>query len=82
MTKKERIGIVVSCKTFKTRVIAIQIRYRHEKYAKTLVKTKRYMIHDEKESSKLGDIVSMEECAPISRKKKWALKQILKSYII
>lgn len=80
MVKKERIGIVVSAKPEKTIIIAIQTRYQHHKYGKTLIKTKRYMAHDEMNDCKSGDLVLIEESAPISRNKKWRLKEILKSY--
>ena len=80
MVKKERIGVVVSNKAEKTIVVAIQTRYQHPKYGKILVKTKRYMAHDEENSSKSGDIVLLEESAPYSRNKKWKLKEIIKFY--
>jgi len=80
MSKKERIGVVVSDKPNKTIVVAIQTRYPHPKYGKILVKTKRYMAHDENNQCKAGDIVLVEESAPYSRHKKWALKEILKVY--
>nr|AYO28723.1 ribosomal protein S17 [Neotessella volvocina] len=80
MTKKERIGIVVSNKPEKTIVVAIQTRYQHKKYAKTLIKTKRYMAHDEENLCKSGDLVLLEESSPYSRHKKWKLKKILKIY--
>ncbi len=80
MVKKERIGVVVSNKAEKTIVVAIQTRYSHPKYGKILVKTKRYMAHDEKNSCNSGDIVLLEESPPFSRHKKWNLKEILKSY--
>ena len=57
MARKERLGIVVSNKPNKTIVVAVQIRYQHPKYGKTLVQTKRYMAHDEKNICKEGDIV-------------------------
>lgn len=79
MTKKERIGIVVSNKADKTIVVAIQIRYQHQKYGKTLIRTKRYMAHDEENQCKAGDIVLIEESVPISRHKTWALKNIVKA---
>ena len=78
MVKKERIGVVVSNKPEKTIVVAIQTRYRHPKYGKILVKTKRYMAHDEQNACNSGDIVLLEESDPNSRRKKWALKEILK----
>lgn len=80
MGKKERIGIVVSNKPEKTIVVAIQTRYQHPKYNKTLVKTKRYMAHDELNTCKSGDLVLLEESPPISRNKRWKLKEILKIY--
>ena len=78
MAKKERIGIVVSDKANKTVVVAIQMRYQHPKYGKTLLKTKKYMAHDEENKCKSGDLVLLEESAPISKNKKWVLKEILK----
>ena len=80
MAKKERIGIVVSNKPQKTIVVAVQTRYQHQKYGKILIKTKRYMAHDEENSSQPGDIVLLEESIPISRHKKWKLKKILRIY--
>lgn len=80
MVKKERIGVVVSDKPNKTIVVAIQTRYQHPKYQKILVKTKRYMAHDELNLCKSGDVVLLEESAPYSRHKKWNLKEILKVY--
>ena len=80
MVKKERIGVVVSDKPQKTIVVAIQTRYQHPKYKKILVKTKRYMAHDELNQGKAGDIVLLEESAPFSRNKTWTLKEILRAY--
>lgn len=81
MVKKERIGVVVSNKAEKTIVVAIQTRYQHPKYGKILIKTKRYMAHDEKNSCNSGDIVLLEESPPYSRNKKWNLKEIIKFHI-
>lgn len=80
MVAKKRVGIVVSAKMSKTIVVAIQTRYQHPKYGKILLKTKRYMAHDEQNEGKSGDIVLLEESAPFSRHKKWKLKEIVKSY--
>jgi small subunit ribosomal protein S17 len=78
MAKKERIGVVVSNKAEKTIVVSVQMRYQHPKYGKTLIKSKKYMAHDELNSCKTGDIVLLEESRPLSKNKKWALKEILK----
>ena len=80
MAKKERIGIVVSNKPQKTIIVAIQTRYQHPKYGKILVKTKRYMAHDEENICQAGDVVLVEESAPYSRHKKWKLKEIIRVY--
>jgi small subunit ribosomal protein S17 len=80
MVSKKRVGIVVSAKTQKTIIVAIQTRYQHPKYGKILLKTKRYMAHDEQNESKPGDIVLLEESSPFSRHKKWKLKEIVKIY--
>jgi small subunit ribosomal protein S17 len=80
MTIKERIGVVVSNKTNKTIIVAVQIRYQHPKYLKTLIQTKRYMTHDEENKCKAGDIVLIEESRPLSRRKRWKLKSIINSY--
>jgi|TARA_Y100000991_G_C21671484_1_gene221150 small subunit ribosomal protein S17 len=78
MAKKERIGTVVSNKADKTIVVSVQMRYQHPKYGKTLVKSKKYMAHDELNTCKSGDIVLLEESRPLSKNKKWTLKEILK----
>jgi small subunit ribosomal protein S17 len=78
MVLKERVGIVVSDKAQKTIVVAIQMRYQHPKYGKILIKTKRYMAHDEDNQCKPGDLVLLQESPPYSRHKKWKLKKILK----
>ena len=80
MVRKERIGIVVSNKAQKTIIVAIQTRYQHPKYGKILVKTKRYMAHDEENICQSGDVVLLEESPPYSRHKKWVLKKIVKIY--
>jgi small subunit ribosomal protein S17 len=80
MVKKERIGIVVSNKAEKTIIVAVQTRYQHPKYGKILVKTKRYMAHDDQNTCKAGDLVLLVESAPFSKNKKWNLKEILRNY--
>jgi len=77
MTKKEKIGIVVSNKMNKTIVIAVENKYSHPIYEKTLKKTRRFMAHDEKNNCIMGDIVLISETRPLSKKKRWEVKQIL-----
>ena len=79
MSTKERVGVVVSDKPNKTIVVSVQTRYQHPKYGKILLKTKRYMAHDEENQCTSGDIVLLEESRPLSKNKKWRLKEILKT---
>ena len=78
MATKEKIGTVVSTKMEKTIVIAVEDKYPHPLYGKTLKKTKRFMVHDEKNECALGDTVLVEETRPLSRNKRWKVSKILK----
>ncbi len=77
MPVKQQIGIVVSNKMQKTIVVKVENRYSHPIYSKILVKTKKYLAHDEFEECNVGDQVLVEECRPLSKKKCWKLVQIL-----
>lgn len=81
MATKEKIGIVVSNKMHKTIVIAVENKYSHLLYRKTLKKTKRFMVHDETNECILGDTVIIEETRPLSKNKHWIVKQILNKKI-
>lgn len=77
MPVKQKIGIVISNKMQKTIVVKIENRYSHSMYSKILVKTKKYLAHDELEKCQIGDQVLIEECRPLSKKKRWKLLKIL-----
>lgn len=80
MIAKTKIGIVVSNKAIKTITVTISKKYKHIKYGKYLIKNKRYLVHNENILCNLGDIVLIEEVAPISRHKNWNLKKVLHLY--
>ena len=83
MPVKQEIGIVISNKMQKTIVVKIENRYPHPIYSKTLAKTKKYLAHDELEECNIGDQVLLEECRPLSKRKRWKLiKVISKSSLI
>jgi small subunit ribosomal protein S17 len=83
MPLKQQIGIVVSNKMQKTIVVKIENRYSHPIYSKILIKTKKYLAHDEFEKCKIGDQVLVEECRPFSKQKRWKLIQIIsKSFLL
>ena len=77
MPVKEKVGIVVSNKMDKTIVVQVESRFPHPIYAKTMVKTKRYLAHDETEQSNIGDEVLVQETRPLSKRKRWTLTKIL-----
>jgi len=77
MPVKERIGIVVSDKMQKTIVVKVENRYPHPIYSKTIIKTKKYLVHDEMSECSIGDQVLVQECRPLSRKKRWKLAKII-----
>lgn len=82
MSKTEKIGIVVSNKMQKSVVVEVEYRYRHPIYLKIIVRTKRYMAHDEENLCNIGDKVLLEPHRPLSRKKRWMIKQILTKSLI
>ncbi len=77
MPVKQEIGIVVSDKMNKTLVVEIENRYPHPIYSKTLIKTKKYLAHDELGEANIGDQVLVQECRPLSKRKRWKLIKIL-----
>jgi small subunit ribosomal protein S17 len=77
MPVKQEVGIVISNKMQKTIVVKIENRYAHPMYSKTLIKTKKYLAHDESGECNIGDQVLVEECRPLSKRKRWKLVQIL-----
>ena len=77
MPVKERVGIVVSDKMQKTIVVKVENRYSHPIYSKTMVKTKKYLVHDETGECNIGDQVLVQECRPLSKRKRWILKKVL-----
>nr|YP_009029380.1 ribosomal protein S17 [Leptocylindrus danicus]AGH28911.1 ribosomal protein S17 [Leptocylindrus danicus] len=83
MPVKEKVGIVISNNMQKTVVIKVENRYSHPIYSKTVVKTKKYLVHDEINTCNIGDQILVQESRPLSRRKRWTLvKVISKSSII
>jgi small subunit ribosomal protein S17 len=75
--RKRLVGVVVSDKMDKTVVVEVARATRHPLYGKVLTEKKKYMAHDEENTCKLGDQVEIIEWRPISKRKRWAVKQIL-----
>ena len=77
MPVKEKVGIVVSNKMQKTIVVKVENRYSHPIYSKTMIKTSKYLAHDEMGECNIGDQVLVQECRPLSKRKRWTLAKVL-----
>ena len=71
MTKRVLKGKITSAKNNKTVVVEVVRKFRHPFYGKVISRSKKYHAHDEKNKFKEGEVVSIEECRPISKKKTW-----------
>ena len=63
----------------KTRVVVIERVYRHPRYERVVTRSKRLKAHDEANASKVGDRVLIEESRPLSKEKRWRIRQVLAS---
>lgn len=75
--RKTRFGKVVSDKMDKTVVVAVDTPKRHPLYKKTIRRVVKYYAHDEKNQSKVGDTVRIEETRPTSKLKRWRVAEIV-----
>jgi small subunit ribosomal protein S17 len=71
MPKRVMQGVVVSDKMDKTVTVKVSRRIKHPLYKKFINQFKKYAAHDENNTCKIGDAVSIRECKPISKRKKW-----------
>ena len=75
--QKTRIGLVVSDKMNKTRVVAVERTFRHPRYERVIKRTSRFKAHDERNEAHVGDRVLIVETRPLSKDKRWRIKEIL-----
>ena len=75
--RKERICKVTSDKMQKSIVVSEVKKVKHPMYGKFVLKTKKYVAHDEKNDCKIGDTVKIMETRPISKSKCWRLVEII-----
>ncbi len=71
MPKRVLQGRVVSDKGEKTVVVLVERQVKHPMYGKIIRRTKKYHAHDDQNAMHLGDVIRIEECAPISKLKTW-----------
>jgi small subunit ribosomal protein S17 len=72
-----RIGKVVSDKMNKTIIVEVERRVQHAEYTRTIKRTSRFHAHDEGNTAHVGDRVRIEETRPLSKLKRWRLREIL-----
>jgi len=76
--KNEKVGSVVSADMAKTIVVEVTRRVPHPLYKRIVSKRKKFYAHDEKGEAKKGDVVRIVECRPLSKLKRWQLKEIVR----
>ena len=81
-TNRELVGKVVSSVNNKTITVLVETYKKHPLYGKRVKSSKKYAVHDENNKAKVGDIVKIVETKPISKTKKFYLKEIVKEAVI
>jgi small subunit ribosomal protein S17 len=75
--KKTRQGFVVSNKMDKSVVVLVERKIPHKLYGKYIRQQVKYMAHDASNQCQIGDLVIIEECRPLSRRKRWLVRSIV-----
>ena len=78
MPKRQITGTVIKKAGDKTSTLLVERRVLHPRYHKTVKRFKKYLIHDEKATAKVGDTISAIECRPLSKRKTFRLLEIVK----
>jgi small subunit ribosomal protein S17 len=76
-TRSTKIGQVVSTKMNKTIVVQTIMKKSHPLYRRVVAKAKKFYAHDENNTARVGDFVEIEETRPMSKLKRWRLKNVL-----
>ncbi|GAB4273094.1 MAG: 30S ribosomal protein S17 [Candidatus Rifleibacteriota bacterium] len=77
--RRSRVGKVIADSTEKTVKVEVEGIVQHPRYKKYIKRHTRFLAHDPQEICKVGDMVRVEECRPISKTKKWIVREIVKS---
>ncbi len=75
--KRQIIGVVTSNKMDKSITVKVERRIKHPIYGKFVRKSKKFLAHDEKNDCSEGDTVLIKESRPLSRRKRWALVEVI-----
>ena len=75
--RKERVGLIVSDKADKTVTVAVEALVRHTMYKKRVRRSKKFIVHDERNEARVGDTVRIIETRPLSARKRWRLANVI-----
>src|SRR5215468_459609 len=75
--RSTKIGQVISTKMSKTIVVEVSMRKSHTLYRRVIAKSKKFYAHDENSTARVGDFVEIEETRPMSKLKRWKLKNVI-----
>jgi small subunit ribosomal protein S17 len=75
--RREKTGVVVSNKMDKTVTVLVSQRIKHPVYGKYINRSRKFMAHDEANTCRIGDTISIVETRPMSRNKRWRVKEII-----
>lgn len=75
--RRQAEGRVLKASNIKTRIVAVEQRIPHALYGRVIRRTAKFVAHDEREESQVGDLVRIEECRPMSKTKRWRLVDVL-----
>jgi small subunit ribosomal protein S17 len=79
--KNEKVGSVVSNRMAKTIVVEVTRRVPHPLYKRIVSKRKKFYAHDEQGVANVGDVVRIVECRPLSKLKRWQLKEVVRKAV-
>ncbi len=72
-----KVGVVIGNKMKKTVTVLVERQVRHPLYKKIIKRRKKFLVHDEYEKCKVGDLVKIVETRPLSKRKRWRVLEIL-----
>ena len=75
--KTTKVGVVTGTKMKKTVTVLVERQVRHPLYKKIIIRRKKFLVHDEYEKCKIGDVVKIVETRPLSKRKRWRVKEIV-----
>ncbi len=80
--RKEQVGVVVSDRMLKTRVVRVETLHRHPLYKKTVRHVRKFKAHDAQNATRVGDVVLITEARPFSKDTHWRIVRVLEHRLL